>query len=77
MYTPPTENTPEGTDFSCGVFVLSIASLLAVALAWVLAATLLSIQTVEIGMVLLSAPWFTFLYFLCRKMHRTKIIIVD
>jgi len=51
MYTPPTENTPEGTDFSCGVFVLSIASLLAVALAWVLAATLLSIQTVEIGMV--------------------------
>lgn len=65
----------EGTDLTCGLFVLSAGSVLAiVALSLVIWVGAPENPVLQL-MVLLSIPWFARLYFLCRKWHNTKIAV--
>ena len=73
----PTAATPEGTDPSCGFFTLGLASALAIGIGAGALYLGISVDLIEKAMVVAAAPWFAYLYFLCRKMHRTKIVWTD
>ena len=67
----------EGTHFDCGLLVLAGASVLVIGVAAVLLHVGVSAGLLEKVMTWLSVPLFTYLYFLCRRWHRTKVEWVD
>jgi len=67
----------EGTHFDCGLLVLAGSSVLVIGVAAILLYVDVSAGLLEKVMVWLSVPWFTYLYFLCRSWHGTKVEWVD
>ncbi len=68
---------PEGTDISCGIFVLGLGAVLGLGCVLGLMFAGVSVELLEKGMVWLSVPWVAFWYLKCRKWHRTKIVFVN
>lgn len=73
-FVKPTPDTPEGTDLSCGFFTLGAASVAAIGLGVLALYAGVRIDQIEQTMLLLSIPWFSYAYLVCRSMHRTKIV---
>ena len=67
----------EGSDASCGFFLLWIGFLVAMLVGAALLLFGMSVDGVEGLFAILSAPWFALLYLTCRKWHNTKIHFVD
>jgi hypothetical protein len=59
--------SPEGTDISCGIFVMAMAAVAGISLPIGLLLLGVPVQEIERGMVWLSIPWFAFWYLKCRK----------
>jgi len=67
----------EGTELPCGSLILGASSLAVVGVAAILLAIGVPEWALEATMVVLSVPWFTSLYLLCRWMRKTEVRFVD
>ena len=63
----------EGTDPTCGFFLLCLGFFAAIEVGAMLLYFGMPVDGVESLLAILSVPWTAFLYLTCRKWHNTKL----
>ena len=67
----------DGGELSCHIFVLGLASVLAIAAIAFLVYLGIPSEALQKGMVWLAVPWFGYWYMTCKKWHNTPIVFTD